>query len=402
MTYIQPLRTLKPNRYGYKKFGILSSLMLGSLLVNTLGFAPQVRAAATPVSALTAQLPAATDDLPQEVRDRLLQQIAEAITQDTGTPPTTLTLHSVRAETWSDGCLGLGGPAELCLAAETPGWRVEVSDGAITRVYRTDATAQTIRQEHPVADVNEFPRLTASRVLDEVRRTSGLPLEQLEIVAAEPRTWDGCFGLASADQMCTQIAILGWRVIVTAPDHVWVYHTNQDGTDVRQNDVASQQGNALLLPGFIDAGDYPMFEGWTEDVLMTVLTRGGIAGQTEKTVLYRDGAIARYTLQGDTYGPPTQLGQVSPAQLERFRRGVQRTQLGRFQGLRYPTPANTADSLMVTVMPEPYSLIQYDDTAGEQLPRSLQQFHRRWNRLMVTATRNEGATPSRVSASPAR
>ncbi|MEB3214312.1 MAG: hypothetical protein VKL39_23385, partial [Leptolyngbyaceae bacterium] len=316
-----------------------------------------------------------------EVRDRLLNHVST----ETGIPLSSLTILSASAETWSDSCLGLGGPAELCLAAETPGWRFEVSDGSITYVYRTDETGQTIRQEPQVADISEFPRLTASRVLDEVMRTSGLPLEQLDIVATEPRTWDGCFGLASSDQVCTQIAIMGWRVIVTAPEHVWVYHTNQDGTDIRLNDAASQLGNATLVPEFVSDVSHPSFDGFDGDALITVLTSGGIAGQTDKTVLYQDGAIARYTLQGDSYGSPTVLRQLSPQELEQFLNRVQSTQLERFQGLRYPKPPGTADSFTVTLIPGAYSITQYDDAAVEQLPLPLQHFHLLWNCMLTSA-----------------
>uniref|UniRef100_A0ACD5H2X8 Uncharacterized protein n=1 Tax=Desertifilum tharense IPPAS B-1220 TaxID=1781255 RepID=A0ACD5H2X8_9CYAN len=43
-------------------------------------------------------------------------------------------------QTWSDSCLGLGGPNESCLFAQVPGWRVVVSEGRNNWVYRTDNT----------------------------------------------------------------------------------------------------------------------------------------------------------------------------------------------------------------------------------------------------------------------
>lgn len=48
---------------------------------------------------------------------------------------------------WSDSCLGLGGPAESCLAAITPGWRVELSVAGEMIVARTDELGTQVRLE---------------------------------------------------------------------------------------------------------------------------------------------------------------------------------------------------------------------------------------------------------------
>lgn len=48
---------------------------------------------------------------------------------------------------WSDGCLGLGGPAESCLQALVPGFKVEMLAKGKTYFYRTDKTGATIRAE---------------------------------------------------------------------------------------------------------------------------------------------------------------------------------------------------------------------------------------------------------------
>ena len=53
----------------------------------------------------------------------------------------------VEEKTWSDGCLGLGGPAESCIAALTDGFRVELVSEGKTYVYRTDKTGASVRAE---------------------------------------------------------------------------------------------------------------------------------------------------------------------------------------------------------------------------------------------------------------
>jgi hypothetical protein len=46
---------------------------------------------------------------------------------------------------WTDSCLGLGGPAESCLQATTPGYQVTLKVAGQEYEVRTDASAETIR-----------------------------------------------------------------------------------------------------------------------------------------------------------------------------------------------------------------------------------------------------------------
>lgn len=48
---------------------------------------------------------------------------------------------------WTDGCLGLGGPAESCLQALVPGFRVELQAEGKVYVYRTDKTGESLRMD---------------------------------------------------------------------------------------------------------------------------------------------------------------------------------------------------------------------------------------------------------------
>lgn len=48
---------------------------------------------------------------------------------------------------WSDSCLGLGGPAESCLAAITPGYEVAISVNGEEQKYRTNSDGTEIRRE---------------------------------------------------------------------------------------------------------------------------------------------------------------------------------------------------------------------------------------------------------------
>ncbi len=49
--------------------------------------------------------------------------------------------------TWTDGCLGLGGPAESCLQAMIPGFKIELLAKGESYFYRTDKTGTSVRME---------------------------------------------------------------------------------------------------------------------------------------------------------------------------------------------------------------------------------------------------------------
>ncbi|MGK7877268.1 MAG: hypothetical protein AB4426_29415 [Xenococcaceae cyanobacterium] len=85
----------------------------------------------------------------QEKGDRLPSELVDAVRQDlslrTGVSSEKLKVIEASRETWPDGCLGLAKPDEFCIQMLVEGWRVVVSDGSQTWVYRTDGEGSTIR-----------------------------------------------------------------------------------------------------------------------------------------------------------------------------------------------------------------------------------------------------------------
>lgn len=95
-----------------------------------------------PVEAPTTPEPTTPEAaLPSEVEIAVKAALAAEI-GDTET-----TVESYSRQTWSDGCLGLGGPAEACLAALTEGWQVELVDSATGNryTYRTNENGSAVR-----------------------------------------------------------------------------------------------------------------------------------------------------------------------------------------------------------------------------------------------------------------
>jgi heat shock protein HslJ len=81
-------------------------------------------------------------NLPEEVANAVLQAASER----------TLEIIEVEEQIWPDGCLGLGGPNEICTQALVPGFRVTVKvAGVKLLIYRTDESGSQIRLEKEVA-----------------------------------------------------------------------------------------------------------------------------------------------------------------------------------------------------------------------------------------------------------
>ena len=81
--------------------------------------------------------------LPAEVQSAVLN---DAVKQTSKTV-SALEIVEARSQEWSDGCLGLGKPDEICVQAITPGWEVVVTDGLRNWTYRTDNVGDTVRLE---------------------------------------------------------------------------------------------------------------------------------------------------------------------------------------------------------------------------------------------------------------
>lgn len=85
-----------------------------------------------------------------------------------------------------------------------------------------------------VANSTNLPNAVAQAVLQDASKRSGLPIEQLRIVAAVQRDWpDGCLGLAQPQVICTQQVVPGWQVKVVNHQQAFIYRTNHSGSIVK-------------------------------------------------------------------------------------------------------------------------------------------------------------------------
>ena len=319
------------------------------------------------------QQPAATPRLPRQVARRVVRELS----QQYNVPRRNLAVIQHSRETWTDGCLGLAAPNERCTTALVEGWRVEVTNGQQNWIYRTDLTAQTLRPEIPDNTAGLLPE-ASDRLLQTIAQSENVPLESLSVAEAQPATWDGCMGIFEPDQACTQIAIFGWRAIVTDGNQSWVYHLDQNGDRIVQNATASgSQGG--LIPTFQPLDQVDGTQGAT--LVFYWAESGGIAGIVTERYLTSDGTIYR---QSSRLGTPTSEPQVekrlSPEQVEQFRQVLLEQRFPNLDNMRYISSVSLADYPTITLKGLGAS-VDYTDLEMDNFPSALQEVIRAWEAL---------------------
>jgi hypothetical protein len=98
---------------------------------------PAPEAMPTPVESF--ELSPEVEQVVTTVRQMLMQQIQVDFDA--------ITLVSVEAVEWPDGCLGLGTLSEMCTMAIVPGYRVVFEVDGQTYIYRTDSAARSVRMQ---------------------------------------------------------------------------------------------------------------------------------------------------------------------------------------------------------------------------------------------------------------
>lgn len=77
------------------------------------------------------------------VEDSIKMSIASLLEADSSS----VEIVSMEEKEWSDSCLGLGGPAEICAFMMTPGYEVKVKVEGKDRTFRTDLEASVVRED---------------------------------------------------------------------------------------------------------------------------------------------------------------------------------------------------------------------------------------------------------------
>lgn len=104
-----------------------------------------------------ADIPTSADNAPEGSMHNLpvpeaVSAVKQLVATELGISTGTVIVMSAHKQDWSDGCLGLGGPAESCLFAITPGYEVTVQAQGSERVFRTNEDGTVIREDNSSSD----------------------------------------------------------------------------------------------------------------------------------------------------------------------------------------------------------------------------------------------------------
>lgn len=116
-----------------------NSPSVAELVVNLVGDAEKSKTPSGELTKPTSELPPLPQTIEAAVKTKLAAEIGDIAVK----------VGYYSRETWSDGCLGLGGPAESCLAVITEGWKVELIDAVSGKrfVYRTNLNGESVRRD---------------------------------------------------------------------------------------------------------------------------------------------------------------------------------------------------------------------------------------------------------------
>jgi hypothetical protein len=312
----------------------------------------------------------------------VIDAVMQAASQQLQTPIANLKLGQSEQETWSDGCLGLGGTAESCLAAMVPGWQVRVESGSQRLVYRTNLSGSAIRFDEAASYIKSaaLPNSVARSVLQAASRQTGLRTTDLRITQSKSIVTDGCLGLPAPGESCIEIGLNAWQVTVAAKDQQLVYRSDEQGKQIRFDQRASQIGRSNSLePTIMASQEIP--PSLSEGVVFRAIVTGGITGSTTQTMLMSDGRLV--TLKPDPKvkeSTQQQVRRLSRKEVSQFVQLLQDQQFDQFDRLNYPAPQGAADYMVVTLT-SGSGTTRYVDMVQEQLPKPLQSIVQAWNRM---------------------
>ena len=254
-----------------------------------------------------------SENLPVSVKKAVLQAASKRL----NVPISQIRIIQTQQRTWKDGCLELSKPEEVCSQALVQGWIITVGVINQTLVYHTNDSGSTIKLNELASEIsdNQLPEL-----IDKVRvvasRQFGLPTSQLQIVEIEQRQWaDSCLGISKPEILCAAVVVPGWLVVVSDGQQRWVYRVGQSGA-IAYDEKASQVGVfKTLKPVPIPTSELP--PALSSGVIFRQISSGGLANQTDETVLLNDGRLMQYRI-GDTNDSQRNVHRISHRQVIQF------------------------------------------------------------------------------------
>ena len=322
----------------------------------------------------------------RQLPDRVANAVLVDLSKQTTLSARQLQVTQYSRQTWSDGCLGLAKPGEICTQAVVEGWRVVVSDGQQNWVYRTDRNGRVLRLEaqNTANSPNNLPTNVANAVLRDAAQRSNLSSSQLKIVKAERRNWsDGCLGLGRPQDQCAAVVTPGWLVIVEGRQQRLVYRTSDRGEAIALDTTASSAIDGSIKPIRIPRSQLP--PALERGAVFRAISSGGFAGRTYETTLFNNGRVVSVLIASNGNKLQPQTYQISRQQVREFQQLLQQ-QFNQFNGLSYPVNQGAADFINITLSSRTATTI-YTDVNQNLLPSPLKTVIKAWNQIATNLQR---------------
>lgn len=117
-------------------------------------------------------------------------------------------------------------------------------------VFSTTSCADTQTNSSPVESAatptkvpnssltQELPPDVQSAVLNYAAKRMSKTVAALSITEAQKQSWgDSCLGLSEPEEVCAQVIVPGWKVVVSDGQQELVYRTDESGKQVRLEDL---------------------------------------------------------------------------------------------------------------------------------------------------------------------
>jgi 2C-methyl-D-erythritol 2,4-cyclodiphosphate synthase len=173
----------------------------------------------------------------------------QALAQELRINPDQIEVVEVEGVDWPDSCLGLPEPDEACLTVITPGYRVILEAEGEQYEVRTDLEGDTVRMESPAEVAVDAARQVLARQLE-------MDASEIQVSLVMDETFpNACLGLAEEDEMCADVLVDGWVIELMAHGKSYLFHTNRDGSSLRQARTAHEGG--ATIPADRETGETP-------------------------------------------------------------------------------------------------------------------------------------------------
>ncbi|MCB9134787.1 MAG: hypothetical protein H6636_05125 [Anaerolineales bacterium] len=249
---------------------LVSLIVLGVTACATL---PAASSTETPqaTEAPTQPLPELSATENPVVSNPVEELARQALASQLGISVDSITVQSLEAVDWRNGCLEVNEKGVACTDVIVPGYRILLEANGQTYEYRSNLDGSVLLAAAPV-----FP--VADSTVEELARTAlaqqlGIAEASISLVSMDAVDWpDGCLGVNLTDIACITVITPGYRIVLQANGQTYEYHTNKDG---------SQMLLATTVPVM---GEVPTLQ---------VDIQGGIAGFCDHVTLYLSG-LATY------------------------------------------------------------------------------------------------------------